>query len=136
MFFDEPSLAFDFDSNGWKPNDDDAYFQQADLAYTKPASQAYVSRGSIGAGPDGLGQSACPECAYLSEGRCNWCSDETKDYPECLDCVQTADGRSIRKTAWYKRADIVTPVLTGVAVTVTATIITTIVMRRLDLKRA
>lgn len=122
MFFDEPSIAFDFDANGWRPNDDDAYFQQAHLAYARR-------------GASGLGQSACPECAYLSEGRCNWCSEETKDYPECLDCVPTGDGRAMRRTPWYKRADIVTPVLTGVAVTVTATVITTIVMRRLDLKQ-
>lgn len=132
MFFDEPSIAFDFDSNGWRANDDDAYFQQAGLDFAKTRGLP----GLLGSSPDGLGQSACPECAYLSEGRCNWCSEETKDYPECLDCVQTADGRSARQTPWYKRADIVTPVLTGVAVTVTATILTTLVMSRLDLKRS
>jgi hypothetical protein len=84
----------------------------------------------------GLGQDAsCPPCSYHHEGRCTWCPEDptlAEEIPECAPC----EGRKAQKQPWYKREDIMIPVLTTATVTVIATVLSTIILRRIGMKEA
>lgn len=116
---DESAIHFHPTDRQWRPVDIDYYYLTAER------------NGSL----DGLGQEPCPPCSYHSEGRCNWCPDDVavaQTIPECADC----EGREKVQEPWYRREDIMVPVLTTATVTVIATVLSTIILARIGMKEA
>ena len=114
--FDIPSLQFDHLKGAWAEGDEDTY------------ELTRIPRLS------GLGAVAvCPTCAYFAEGRCNWCpeGDSGPDFPECHQC----NGRMLQKEPWYQRSEITVPLVTTVAVTVIATVASSLILRRVGVGR-
>ena len=113
--YDCPSLQFDHESGGWAEADEDLY--ELTQSTTRFAGMGVVS--------------VCPECAFFAEGRCTWCPGEDdpdypSDRPECFSCL----GTKRAKEPWYQRSEIMVPLFTTIAVTVVATVASTIVLRR------
>lgn len=77
----------------------------------------------------------CPECAFLREGSCEWCPDQTSpdfpsDRPECLSCIGTFKQRP----PWFRRTEIMVPLITTIAVTTLATLASAVLLRRAGLR--
>lgn len=118
---DEPALRFDHVAGIYRPVDLDFQELMAD-----PIGDG------VGALPPG---GPCPRCSYYQEGRCHWCPKDPREadlHPECAEC----EGRVAPATPWYERSEIVVPVLTTVSVTVIASVLSTIALRRLGVKGA
>lgn len=116
--FDVPQLEFDHLKGTWTATDCDVFQMVEDTRYL-----------------NGLGQSAsvtvCPLCAYFSDGQCNWCPGEyDADYPsprpECAGCL----GADRPTVPWYKRSDVMGPLLTTIGVTVAASIASAVLLRK------
>lgn len=95
----------------------------------RPTPVDYYELTQVGLGQD----AACPPCSYHHEGRCTWCPEDralAAEIPECAPC----EGRKPQKQPWYKREDIMIPVVTTAAVTVIATVVSTIILGRIGMK--
>lgn len=73
----------------------------------------------------------CPECSYLKEGSCIWCPDDA-DMPGCAGCVKHQRAQA----SWLERSGVLTTMGVAVVTTVVATIVTTLAMRKLRMKKA
>jgi len=72
----------------------------------------------------------CPRCSYPKDGQCTWCPEDpaaSQEIPECHQC----HGRTPDRDPWFRRSDIVVPALISAAVTVVATVASTILLQRL-----
>ena len=85
----------------------------------------------------GLGQgiTVCPSCAYFADGQCEWCPGENDpEYPsprpECQLCI----GQQRFEQPWYKRPEIIVPVMTTVIVTTLATVASSFILKRAGFK--
>lgn len=121
--FDCASLQFDHEIGGFREANEGIYNLLVDTAY---------DRGRLGA----LGQpQVCPPCSYFEDGRCHWCPgtddpDYPLDYPECDGCK----GREKPKPPWYRRSEVMVPLVTAIAVSTVATVASTIILRRVGYK--
>jgi hypothetical protein len=124
--FDDPQLEFDHQSGKWVPTHADEFFMFMDTRF-EPWRNAL----------DGLGQgvTVCPPCAFFGDGRCTWCPGEQdpgypSDRPECAGCL----GTQRPQPPWYRRSEIMVPLLTTIAVTTVATISSAILLKRIGLR--
>ncbi|NIR29342.1 MAG: hypothetical protein GWN84_08520 [Gammaproteobacteria bacterium] len=113
---DEPSIGFDHVQGRWRPIDLDMYWLAGPLDSLHGTDAA---------------ASLCPSCAFFEGGRCHWCPGPEhpaypSDRPECLGCK----GRQPPATPWYQREDIMVPLLTSIAISTSAAVLSTIILRR------
>lgn len=136
--FDCPSLAFNHESGKWDAANEDIYeLTQVSTSYVPTGDRFDPAFAERLAPVSGLGQAiaVCPECAFFAEGRCHWCPGKDEPgypsvYPECKGCL----GPVPQRAPWYQRSEVMTPLLTTIAVTVVGTIISTMVLRRVGYK--
>lgn len=115
--FDVPQIEFDHERGGWKQTNVDTNFMFVDNSH-------------------GLGTvTVCPQCAYFQDGQCEWCPAEhdpgyPSDRPECQGCI----GQERPTPPWYKRSEVMVPLITTIAVTTIATVASTILLKRIGVK--
>lgn len=108
-------------------------FHSGQLAFVDGRADVYELM-TDGAAMGALG-ALCPDCSYPHEGKCTWCPEDpaaAQNIPECHRCK----GKHRDPLPWHKRSEIVVPALLSAAVTVVATVASTILLERLRKKKA
>ena len=124
--YDVSSLAFDHDNGDWNGINENVYRMTAPLTGLGQ---------TVGAGGGGSSM-LCPTCAYYDQGKCYWCPEpDSPDYPserpECYGCK----GKHRPQAPWYKRQDIMVPLLSSVAISTAAAVLSTLILRRTGLRK-
>lgn len=119
--FDVPSIEFDHLKGTWTPTNSDVFQMVEDTRYLAGLGQAAVT--------------VCPPCAFFLDGACHWCPgpydpDYPSPHPECSGCL----GAQPQEEPWYRRRDVMMPVLTSVLVAIVATVASSVILKRLKIQ--
>lgn len=120
VVLDDPAIGFDHGRGIWRGVDVDMYYLVG--AIESPLT---------GLGADTAPGGMCPPCSYFQGDRCYWCPSPEhpaypSDRPECAGCL----GRDPPKVPWYRREDIMVPLLTSIAVSTAAAVFSTMILKR------
>lgn len=122
VVLDDPAVGFDHRRGEWRSVD-------MDMDNLVGATDSILAGlGSDEGGACGL----CVPCAYFQDNRCYWCPEPDdpaypSDRPECRGCLGT---KPPEKPPWYRREDIMVPLITSITVSTAAAVLSSLILKR------